>query len=104
MSAADARRVSDIGDVAAALLRRYLLDLAQEQEHREPDDRVQRRAQLMAHDGEEPRLGLAGDLRLAARLFQFDRPPVREVDRLFEQRRHGADAEIALVLHHCEAA
>ncbi len=62
------------------------------------------RAQLVAHGGEEARLRLARDLRLAVRLLQLDRAPVREVDGLFQQRGHGADAEIAPPLHDREAA
>ena len=53
---------------------------------------------------EEARLRLARDLRLAVRLLQLDRAPVGEVDRLLQQRGHGADAEIAFLLHDREAA
>lgn len=95
--------IADVGDVAAALVAFHPLHVAHQQQLRETDDGVELGAQLVAHGGEKARLGLARDLRLAVRLLQFDRAPMGEVHGLFQQRRHGTDAEIATLLHDCEA-
>jgi hypothetical protein len=49
-------------------------------------------------------IGLARARCLAVRLLQLDRAAVREIDRLRQQRSHGADAEIAPALDDREAA
>ncbi len=69
--------LSEIGDV-------FLEDLAV------ADDGVERRAQLVAHIGEELRLVLARDLELAALVLDFVEQP-RVLDRQHRLRREGLD-------------
>ena len=63
------------------------------------DDRVQRRAQLMAHIGQKLRLGLVGALRLVAgfRHLRFHRLAVGDVIAPDDQRR------LLVIDHHLPA-
>ena len=78
LSGFDLRQVEDVVDDAEQVMGRAL-DLAEaiaaapvaalaQQQFRQADDRVHRRADLMAHVGEEGALGAAGGLGLVARL------------------------------------